>query len=287
MWYRSASTLGAGVVGAPAAMGLWPSPAAAASLTSSHEAHRADTIENVPGVSAEWYRSVVDFAAETPSWLQSFAAFYTEAVIVLLGGLMLLCWWRARQKDARSMALALFGPVAVVFAYGVSEVAKLIVQAQRPCRALSDVVTVVDCPPPGDWSFPSNHSVIAGAAMAGIFLAWRGLGPLAAVLALSAAASRVFVGAHYPHDVVVGLVLGALVATVVSLSVLRWTTMLVAKLREHRMIGPLLVAPDTDLRPLSEEPTQLLPRQDSESPTQPLPRQDPPERPDASGGPRS
>ena len=79
---------------------------------------------------------------------------------------------------------------------------------------LPDAATpLVACPPHGDWSFPSNHATIAGAAAVALALAWRGTPWLTAPLALLMAFSRVFVGVHYPHDVrSAGLALGALVA---------------------------------------------------------------------------
>ncbi|MFD3498909.1 phosphatase PAP2 family protein [Streptomyces sp. NPDC058676] len=68
------------------------------------------------------------------------------------------------------------------------------------------------CPPPGDWSFPSNHATIAGAAAVTLALVRRTALWLTAPLALLMASSRVFVGVHYPHDVAAGLALGAAVA---------------------------------------------------------------------------
>ena len=190
-----------------------------------------NNIVDVPDVSAGWYLDVVRFAESTPRWFQSFAGFFTEAAIVLLLVFMAVCWWRARALSARSMAFALLAPAGVVVAYSVSEVVKTVYEVERPCRTLGDVVTIVECPPPGDWSFPSNHSVIAGAAAIGVLLAWRVLGLAAFPVAMAAAASRVFVGAHYPHDAVVGLTLGALVALTAVPLLVRPVTALVEKLR--------------------------------------------------------
>jgi membrane-associated phospholipid phosphatase len=71
---------------------------------------------------------------------------------------------------------------------------------------------IAHCPATGDWSFPSNHATIAGAAAVTLALTRRALVWLTAPLALVMAFSRVFVGVHYPHDVAAGLVFGALVA---------------------------------------------------------------------------
>ncbi len=75
--------------------------------------------------------------------------------------------------------------------------------------------SLVECPPTGDWSFPSNHATIAARASAvALLLVRRALVLLTAPLALLMAFSRVFVGVHYPHDVAAGSLLGAVVAVV-------------------------------------------------------------------------
>ncbi|WP_425471005.1 phosphatase PAP2 family protein [Streptomyces armeniacus] len=102
---------------------------------------------------------------------------------------------------------------ALVVAYGLSEVVKLLVAEERPCRAVPDAAPpLAACPASGDWSFPSNHATLALAAATGVALLWRGLAWLAVPVGLLTAFSRVFVGVHYPFDVLAGGLLGATVA---------------------------------------------------------------------------
>ena len=63
-----------------------------------------------------------------------------------------------------------------------------------------------------DFSFPSDHATVVGAVAAGLLFTCRRWGLTAAVLALLMAFTRVYVGAHYPGDVLAGLALGAAVA---------------------------------------------------------------------------
>lgn len=214
-------------------------------------ASNPDSAGGVPDISAEWYRDVVGFAADAPGWLQGFAAFFTEAALVLLFGFLLLACWRARRMPARALGIALLGVVGVGVAYSLSELFKVLVAEERPCRAMQ-VSTIVACPPPGDWSFPSNHSVIAGAAALGVFAAWRALGIPALLLGMGTAFSRVFVGAHYPHDVLVGFLFGALVSTVLVLLLSRTATQLVEKLPMYRAKPAAVSA--------AEQPTVRIPR---------------------------
>ncbi|TLW91325.1 phosphatase PAP2 family protein [Saccharomonospora piscinae] len=230
----------------------------------------------VPDISTDLYRTVLDAAGAAPGWLQGFAVFFTEAGVVLLGLLMVAGWWQARRGSARAMGLSLLTSAAVVAAYATSEVAKLIIEQERPCSAVPGAVPIASCPELGDWSFPSNHSTIAGAAAMAVFVCRRGaLGAVALVLGALVAFSRVVVGVHYPHDVAAGFFLGLLVVGVASALGVHRVTLFVQRFRPHPLLGPGVArptvadsAPDTD----GEVTTVLsaVPAADT-APTRPLP----------------
>ncbi|WP_328341315.1 phosphatase PAP2 family protein [Micromonospora sp. NBC_00421] len=170
----------------------------------------------IPDISVEWYRDLVEVADAAPAPVQWFAVHFTEAVILLLGLLLVaVAAPRLFRAEPWGRALALLAPASVVLAYGCSEVLKSLVDEERPCRG---AVTILagQCPPTGDWSFPSNHATIAGALATAVLLLSPRWGLLAAPLALLAAFSRVFVGVHYPHDVLAGLLLGLAVPLLVA-----------------------------------------------------------------------
>ncbi|MFB7551056.1 phosphatase PAP2 family protein [Streptomyces sp. NPDC056154] len=167
-------------------------------------------------VTAPLYRDITDFAHDMPSWVQHLAEIWTELGLLVFGVLFITGWWRARRADEGALALAVLAPLATAFAYVGSEVFKSLVNEERPCRAVAGAAaSLVPCPPAGDWSFPSNHSAIAGAAAVALAIARPRLAWLTVPLALLMAFSRVFVGVHYPHDVAVGLLLGAALAAAV------------------------------------------------------------------------
>lgn len=194
------------------------------------------SVPDVPDVSARWYLDVVEVATASPPFLREFAAFGTEAVLGLFAVLFAVVWWRARHGPPAALHRALLAPAVTVLAYVVSECVKAVWQEDRPCRVLGRVATVAPCPEFGDWSFPSNHATLAGAAAVAILWSRPVLGALALVTALLTAASRVFVGVHYPHDVLAGLMLGAAVAALLPL-LTRVTTAVVAA-RTHAGTGP-------------------------------------------------
>lgn len=162
-------------------------------------------------IDGEAYTDVVDSAQHAPGWLDSAVSAWSTYGLVVFAVLMVVGWWRARRVGAEAAVTALAVPVVVVAAYGIDSLLKSAVRESRPCRSLH-TVTLEACPAPGDWSFPSNHATIAAAAAVALFFVSRRLGAVAAVAALAMAASRVWVGVHYPHDVVAGVAAGALLA---------------------------------------------------------------------------
>ncbi|WP_298179436.1 phosphatase PAP2 family protein [Saccharomonospora sp.] len=205
------------------------------------QATTALDVDGVPDVSAELYRAVLDAANAAPPWFQHFAVFFTEAGVVVLGLLLMFGWWRARGEPGHAMASALLAPVATLFAYGTSEIAKLLIEQDRPCRAVPGSAPLTECPAVGDWSFPSNHSTIAGGAAMAVFVCRRGrIGVTALILGALVALSRVVVGVHYPHDALVGFGLGVVVVWAALSLVAQRLTPLVERFRPHPTFGVLL-----------------------------------------------
>lgn len=185
------------------------------------------------------FRVVNDFSRHT-GWLHGFLAGYSSYGIALLALLILAGWWLARRSgSARMLAVTVWTGAAVLVAVAINQPIVNAVGEPRPFVALPHVLLLVQHAP--DAGFPSDHLTAAGAAVAGLFLASRRLGVAALLVALLLAFSRVYVGVHYPQDVLAGLALGAVVALVGALVVVRPLTALVERLSRTRA-RPLLVA---------------------------------------------
>ena len=155
------------------------------------------------------FNAINGFARDTP-WLHAVVAGYANYGTVLFAVLMLAGWWTARQAaDPARMAAALWVPLGVLAALAINQPIADAVGEVRPCNALHDIV-VLHCNT--DAGFPSDHAVMAGAATAGLLLVSRRLGLIAVLASLAMGFARIYVGAHYPQDVLAGFALGALVS---------------------------------------------------------------------------
>ncbi len=138
------------------------------------------------------------------------------AMLALVLALMIWAVWRGGPQGRRAV-LAIIITIVLTDQLN-SFVLKDLFGRLRPCRALAEVRLLVDCG--SGLSFPSSHAVntFAGALVLGFFYPkalWYLMG-----YAFLVAYSRVYVGVHYPSDViggaVIGLMLGGLVLWIFS-----------------------------------------------------------------------
>ncbi|MCO1579394.1 phosphatase PAP2 family protein [Crossiella sp. SN42] len=188
----------------------------------------------IPDVSIDLYRAVTGFAASTPEWVRSLVEFGTDAGLFVFGAFFLALFWRARDRAPLTLATALAVPLAVVGGYAVSEALKLVLQEERPCRAVAGAAAITHCPEVGDWSFPSNHATLAAGSAFALAFVWRRTAWWLLPLAVLMAGSRVFLGVHYPHDVLAGFLLGALLAPALVALVVRVLAPVLARWLQSR-----------------------------------------------------
>ncbi len=156
------------------------------------------------------FHAVNSLAGRSPALdaLMIGAAKYLPVVFALaLVGLWLS--WRARNQRA-----ALLAGISSLLALGLGQ---LIGKAlPRPRPYLSHTINQL-IPPSLDTSFPSDHAILGFAVAVMVWRYNRRMGVMLLALATVMAIARVFVGAHYPADVLGGAVLGALTSLVFAI----------------------------------------------------------------------
>ena len=162
------------------------------------------------------FQQVNDFARST-GWLHGPVVAYASYGVVLFGVLLVVGFLLARsRRDPLLVARSVLAGAGVLLAVAVNQPIVHAVAERRPYDQLVGVLVLVHRS--ADASFPSDHATMAGAAAAGLLLVDRRLGLTAAVAAVLMAFARVYVGAHFPVDVLAGLVVGAVVALLVQLA---------------------------------------------------------------------
>ncbi len=150
-----------------------------------------------------------------------------EGYLLVLPFLLFLCILAGVRKDeqgksylAAALWTFLISCCAVFLAEWLEYLIKNFIARERPCRAIEGIRLIVSCP--RSFSMPSGHATSSFAVAAPLYYltrdylhwAWRII-PL--LLASFIAFSRIYLGVHYPSDVLAGALLGAVIGVALSL----------------------------------------------------------------------
>ncbi|MBT3413013.1 MAG: phosphatase PAP2 family protein [Candidatus Jacksonbacteria bacterium] len=119
-----------------------------------------------------------------------------------------------KKNGARALLKQLVvGVVLLAIVFGVVNVIKMLVQRDRPF--IDQSIELVISAPTTAGSFPSSHAALAVAIVSLLYIfrihvSKQTIGVLV-VLALLVGVGRIMVGVHFPSDVLVGFVVGAII----------------------------------------------------------------------------
>jgi undecaprenyl-diphosphatase len=158
-------------------------------------------------------------AKDAPRWFDRTVEFVGEYGLLLAMVLLVLwCWWTVRRRGgenaAPSVAALVWAPLAAGIAVLVNVPIRGFVARPRPFVEHQGLDVLVSGKT--DYSFVSDHATITMAVGVGLFVANRRFGLVGIGLALLEGFCRVFMGVHYPTDVVGGFALGTAVALLLS-----------------------------------------------------------------------
>jgi undecaprenyl-diphosphatase len=156
-------------------------------------------------------------AKEAPGWFDRVMEFVGEYGILLgLAVVSVWCWWtlRRRQDAPVAMASLLWAPLAAGIALLINIPIRGFVERPRPFLDHQGLEVLVQGKT--DYSFVSDHATMAMAIGVGLFITHRGFGLIGIGLALLEGLCRVYMGVHYPTDVIGGFALGTAVTLLLA-----------------------------------------------------------------------
>lgn len=166
-----------------------------------------DTLETL---NRSWFLSL-NAAPETPTSLLVFATICAQYTIVIIPLTLIGHWFLGGKKGHQQ---AVFSLVTILVAMGLGFVCTMLWFHPRPFMVPLGHTWIYHAP---ETSFPSNHATQFFSAGLSLLLAGaRKSGGLILLLSLFVAWSRVFLGVHFPLDMV-----GAVLVTVLACLLVR------------------------------------------------------------------
>ncbi|MEV6960916.1 phosphatase PAP2 family protein [Streptomyces sp. NPDC051207] len=184
-------------------------------------------------------------AKDAPAWFDRVMQYVGEyGLLLALLLLVLACWWTVRRRGgedaAPSVAALVWAPLAAGVAVLVNVPIRGFVERPRPFRVHQGLEVLQ--PGKTDFSFVSDHATITMAMGVGLFVAHRRFGLVGIALALIEGFCRVYMGVHYPTDVVGGFALGTAVVLLLSPVAMALLTPLATAIERSPRAGRLITA---------------------------------------------
>jgi undecaprenyl-diphosphatase len=137
----------------------------------------------------------INGANSSPQWLIDTAIVIGEYVIYLIP-LLLASMWLWGSRSQRELAVKAFA--VAVLGVGMNQVIAMVWVHPRPFILGIGHTWISHAP---DSSFPSDHvTVLASVGLSFLLFGARGLGWITMLCALSVAWARIFLGVHFPMD---------------------------------------------------------------------------------------
>lgn len=166
-------------------------------------------------MNVDLFRTINDFGKEY-TYLNNFFIFMAEYMVFVLAFIALIFWFTRREEN-RMMIIS--ATISFILAEMMGKIAGTLHSNNQPFAELSNVNKLIE--KAVDNSFPSDHTILFFAFCMTFFMYQKRWRYIWIMLALVVGISRIWVGVHYPADVIVGAIISIFSTFIASFIVSR------------------------------------------------------------------
>jgi len=147
-------------------------------------------------------------------WIGIFLADYFQYILIFI--LLVLLFW-PKKDIIKNRIMVISAAISVVLSRLIfTEIIRFFYHSARPYLVLETANKLI-AENQNYASFPSGHAAFFFALAMGVFLYNKKLGAWYFVAAILIGLARIFVGVHWPSDILAGAVIGILSAVIINM----------------------------------------------------------------------